>query len=164
MARPTLFTPEMGERVCALIAEGFSLRKIERLRNEAGEKTMPAARTILRWLATQDVDPKEGEEVKVRPFDAFRQQYARAREARADARFESIDDIVARMLAGKINDRQARVAIDALKWQAGKENAKRFGDSVTVKGDKDNPLQVRSTKDMSDEELAAIAAGGLRAA
>lgn len=156
--KPVRFTPELGERVCARIAEGYPVAKIGKLSG------FPAEGTIFRWLATQDPDPKPGEEGQVRPFDAFREQYMRAREIRADARFERIDTVLIDMRAGKIDAQQARVEIDAIKWQAGKEKAKVYGEAVTLRGDKDNPLQIRKAPELSDEELAALAAGGLREA
>lgn len=159
MSRPTTFTPEIGERICELIASGLSVKKISRLPN------MPKERAIFRWLASQDPDTLPGEENKVRPFDAFRQQYMRAREIRADARFERIDSIIHDMRMKKISYAEARVEIDAIKWQTGKENAKRYGDAMTLKGDKENPLQVQRTAvEMSEAELQAVAAGGLSAA
>lgn len=156
--RPVRFTPELGERVCAKIAVGLSVKKIGKLSG------FPAEGTIFRWLATQDPEPKQGEEGQVRPFDAFREQYMRAREIRADARFESLDNIMDDLRKGVIDAQQARVMMDAIKWQTGKEKAKVYGDAVTLKGDKDNPLQIRKAPELSDEELAALAAGGLREA
>jgi len=125
---------------------------------------MPSWRTVLRWLSTQDAEDPSAKPDEVRPFEAFRQQYARAREARADARFESIDHVLYRLAKKEIDPQSARVMIDAIKWQAGKENAKRYGESVTVKGDKDNPLQMRTARELTDEELQALALGGLGAA
>lgn len=144
-AKPTRFNPEIAERICVRIAEGRSVR------SACSGDGFPAWRTFMRWLAS------EGEQ-----FDALRQQYTRARECRADARFESLDRVIYELKLGKIDAQAARVMMDAIKWQTGKENAKRYGESVTVKGDKDAPLEVRSQRDLTDEELAAIAAGGLR--
>lgn len=161
MGRPTAFTPELGERVCMLIAEGASVAKVGRMQG------MPSHRTIYRWLATADAVPagegEEGDTKKSRPYDAFRQQYLRAREIRADSRFESVDSVIEDMRKGRIDANQARVQIDAIKWQVGKENAKRYGDAVTLRGDKDNPVQVqqRTTIEMSEAELHAVAAKGL---
>lgn len=140
--RPSLFTPVLAERVCELIAEGNSLHSIEQ------QDGMPSLATIMRWLNKQGAE-----------FDAFRANYARAREARADARFERIDKVVDDMRTGVIDPQQARVEIDAIKWQAGKENSRRYGDAVTLKGDKDNPLQIAKPVDLSDADLLALAAG-----
>jgi hypothetical protein len=54
--------------------------------------------------------------------------YARAREHRAEARADRIDDYIEQLLTGKLDANVARVAIDAEKWQASKEQPKRFGD------------------------------------
>ena len=144
MGRPSSYTPVLAERVCELVAEGKSLRAIEDVAD------MPSMAAVMRWLG------KDGAE-----FDSFRQQYARSREIRADARFERIDCVLVDMRAGTIDAQQARVEIDAIKWQAGREKPKVYGDAMTLKGDKDNPLRVATTKDMSDAELASVATGGL---
>jgi hypothetical protein len=70
---------------------------------------------------------------------ALADEYARARAARADARFESVDQIKDELREGKIDHHQARVIIDAIKWQAGKEKPKVYGDKSTIEhtgGDK----------------------------
>lgn len=153
------FNPEVAERVCHRIATGMSIRAAC-----AGDG-FPAWRTFLRWLATDDVDNGvESGTPSVKPYSALRQQYARAREARADARFESLDNVLRDLKDGKLDAAAARVMLDAIKWQTGKENAKKYGEAVTVKGDRDNPLQVRTVRELSDDELQALALGGLRAA
>jgi hypothetical protein len=58
--------------------------------------------------------------------------YARAREHRADARADRIDEICDELHRGKLDPNAARVLIDAEKWQAGKEMPKRYGDRVEV--------------------------------
>jgi len=140
--RPSKYTPVLAERICELITEGNSLASIEAMPD------LPGSTTILRWLGN------EGPE-----FEAFRALYARAREARADARFERIDQVLLDMRAKTIDAQQARVEIDAIKWQAGKENARRYGESVTLKGDKDNPFRVAKPQDLTEPELLALAAG-----
>lgn len=87
--------------------------------------------------------------------DALRDSYARAREARADARFESIDAVLGNLHAGKIDAQVARVMIDTIKWQAGKERPARYGERTQV----DNRF---TDADGNDRELpggkAALAA------
>jgi transposase len=65
MPPPTSFTQALADTICDYLAEGKSLRQIEKIED------MPSARTIYRWLA----EPSSA---------AFRQQYAYAREAQAD--------------------------------------------------------------------------------
>lgn len=56
--------------------------------------------------------------------------YARAREGRADVRFESIEQLKDDLRNGKVDANAARVLLDAIKWQAGKEKAKVYGDKI----------------------------------
>lgn len=61
-------------------------------------------------------------------------QYARAREASADADADDIGDIGKRTLSGEYDPQAARVAIDALKWAAGKKKPKVYGDKLDLSG------------------------------
>lgn len=110
---------------------------------------MPSKDTIFEWLM-DDVE--------------FSDQYARARERRADARSERIDDISAKVEAGELGPNEARVIIDAEKWQAGKENAKRYGDKLILDGDmtmrlSDDQLERRLTQ-LLGKAGAGAASGG----
>lgn len=117
--RPTLYTSELAERVCALVAAGETDGSIERV---AG---LPSAETLRRWK---------------RDNPEFCGMYARAREARADLRSERIDGYVADMIAGKLAPDAARVAIQAEQWQAGKEQPRRYGDKIAhIGGGPDDP-------------------------
>lgn len=129
-APPTVFSPELGEKICARLAEGLGVTKISRLVG------MPNRATIFRWLAAAAAEPGDT------PLATFLQAYLRAREIRADARYERIDDVIEDMRAKKIDAQQARVEIEAIKWQCGKENQGRYSDKVTVRGDTDAPLTV----------------------
>lgn len=71
----------------------------------------------MRWLAERE---------------DFRQDYARAREAKADADADGISDIAARTLKGEYDPQAARVAIDAMKWAAAKMQPKKYGDKIDV--------------------------------
>lgn len=106
---------ERGLEVCQYVAEGSSVFN-------AAYKAGIEPTKFYRLLAMEP----EGEVVK---------QYMRARASRADARFEKIDDIVDRMVQGLMDPNTARVAIDAIKWQSGKENSRRYGDKIDVTSD-----------------------------
>lgn len=71
-------------------------------------------------------------------------QYVRARERRADMRFEKVDEIMEDMRLGKLDPQQARVLLDAVKWQTAKEAPKRYGDSLKLDGEvkTDNRLEI----------------------
>lgn len=133
--RPSTYTPILAERICTLIAQGKSKRQIEDMEG------MPNRETIDAWMLKHE---------------GFASQYARACEARTEAQAEEIVEISDR---DDLPADQKRVMIDARKWVASKLLPKKYGDSVTVKGDKDNPLQVVSPRQLSDADLLALAAG-----
>ena len=97
------------EAICEAIACGQSL--LQTLR----ESGMPHYATVMRWLEADE---------------SFRENYARAREAQGDADADQVGDIVAKVLSGEIDPQAARVAIDALKWSAGKRLPKKYGDKL----------------------------------
>lgn len=134
MARPSKYTPVLAERICQLIAQGKSKRAISFMDG------MPHRETIDEWLLKHK---------------GFSDNYARACEVRAELYAEEIVDIADRE---GLDAQQKRVMVDARKWVVSKLLPRQYGDSVTVKGDKDNPLHVR-TVDLSESALLAIAAG-----
>ena len=158
--RPVRFSPEVGDRVCMRIAEGRSIRQA------CLGDGLPTMRTFMRWLATADVADPDRPADEPGPYEALRQHYARAREMRADARFEELDHVLYLARTGKMDAQTARVHLDAIKWQTGKEAPKKYGEKLTLSGDKDNPLQVQNSSplELSDEQLAMLAAGGIRGA
>lgn len=105
--RPKSYTEELADEVCRLVSEGSNLNKI------AKTEGFPSRQTIYTWF---------------REHKSFLDNYTRAREERADARADRIDDIVERVGKKELDPNAARVMIDAEKWQAGKENAARYGD------------------------------------
>lgn len=134
VGRPSDYTPELADEICARIAEGRSLHTI------AKDDDMPAEGTIYRWLFNHL---------------EFQEKYARAREAQADVLAEEIRDIADTPIIGekvtiKADGSQevvqgdtierSRLRVDARKWLASKLKPKKYGDSTTLKGDKDNPL------------------------
>lgn len=89
---------------------------------------MPCEDTIYTWLGK---------------YADFAENYARARQLRAYRRYESVDKVTDDLRAGLIDSNQARVLIDAIKWQTGKENPKVFGDKLELSGDPKAPLTVQ---------------------
>lgn len=101
----------IADTICDLVAEGQNLHVIGKLDD------MPPRWRIYEWF-------KENPE--------FADNYARAREDRADWRSARIDSVTAQVLKGELDPAAARVVIDAEKWQAGKEKPKFYGDKVAV--------------------------------
>ena len=114
--------------ICERISNGESLRQI------CDGDDMPAASTVFVWLSNDS---------------AFSEQYARAREAQADAIFDEIlliaddgrNDWVERKdqedanLGWRENGeaiRRSQLRIDARKWMAGKLRPKKYGDKLEL--------------------------------
>ena len=123
LGRPTSFTQEIADEICERIVDGQTMRDITALDH------MPSWSTIWRWLQAND---------------AFRAQYARAREDGADAHADralqealTADDSEGSRVAG------ARLRWDALRWHASKCAPKRYGDKVQKEhsGPNGGPIQ-----------------------
>lgn len=119
------------DRICLLIANGETDASIEKMDG------MPSAETIRRWR----IDDGD-----------FCGKYARAREARADFRAHRIDDYTRRMIAGDLKPDVARVAIDAEKWQASKEQPKTYGDRLQL----DSEVRITLTDDQLESRLTQL--------
>jgi hypothetical protein len=94
--------------ICAKMMLGRSLRQICR------EEEMPSLTTVIRWL-----DEDESGELRA--------QYARAREALADAWFDEMRDVA---FDDADDPNNKRVKLDMLKWTVSKLAPKRYGDKV----------------------------------
>jgi len=123
MPRASEFTQEMADTICERIAQGESLRAICR------DEDMPVTSTVCKWLTQQR---------------AFAEQYARAREAQADALFDEIleiaDDGTNDFTEGRngetvVNNEaigRSRLRVDARKWMAGKLRPKVYGEKLDL--------------------------------
>jgi len=112
--------------ICTLVACGMSIRKAVTAKGISSE-------TFYEELTKNDDLAK---------------RYAQAREKRADARAESIDDLCAKVISGEIDPNAARVAMDAQKWLTARENPKRYGEKLDVTGVPANSVNVLlSTRD-----------------
>lgn len=124
MPRQTEFKQTIADEICERIADGESLRKI------CESEDMPAKTTVFRWLADER-------------FAAFRDQYARAREAQADVFFEEIIDIAddgsndtyqkdGAELTNHDVIARSRLRVDARKWAASKLAPKKYGEKLDL--------------------------------
>ncbi|MBH1623872.1 terminase small subunit protein [Stenotrophomonas maltophilia] len=127
MARPSKHSQQLADAICDLLVDGKSLRTI------CSTAKMPSRSTVIRWLAENE---------------AFRNQYARARELQADTLAEEILDIADKAVLGerlkkdgkgKVLERQtgdmverSKLMIDARKWYAGKLQPKKYGERVAL--------------------------------
>lgn len=82
--------------------------------------------------------------------------HARAREEYAEARVEEMQNI-----AETIEDvGRAKLLCDNIKWESARVAPKKYGEKVTQELTGPNGGPIRTTRELTDAELAAIAAGG----
>lgn len=153
--RPSMFTQAIADEICERLSDGESLRAICR------DERMPAKSSVFKWLAETP---------------AFSDQYARAREAQADALFDEILDVaddarndwMERLgeedgdLGWKANGdhiQRAKLRVDARKWMASKLAPKKYGDKVTnIHEGGDKPIEMSAVTDRERAKAVALLA------
>ncbi len=110
MGRPSIYSPELAEAICARLEAGEPLAAICR------DDVMPGVRTVLRWA-----DEIEG----------FGDEYTRARNAQGEHLDAEIDRIAA-TATDKDSAAAARVQIQALIWRASKQAPAKYGERVDL--------------------------------
>ena len=124
--RPSEYTQDMADIICAQLADGESLRTV------CLADDMPSKTSVFRWL---------------RSHEEFRDQYARAKEESADALTDEMLDIADdgsndwMKRHGKDDEdywvtngeciQRSRVRIDTRKWIASKLKPKKYGDKTS---------------------------------
>lgn len=145
--RPTDYTPEIAEAICEHIANGRSLVTYCK-ENDVSYVT------VMRWLNAKE---------------EFRNNYTRAREDQANFLAEEILRISDDGLNDTYTDREgnvvvnqdviarSRLRVDSRKWYASKMLPKKYGEKIQT--EHSGEMTVRAKTDVSDDELATIAAG-----
>jgi hypothetical protein len=113
MARPSIYTPELGRRICERIALGETLTSI------CAGATMPNRRTVFRWIVDDE---------------AFCHLYALAREQCADSLFDEAMKVA--RAADESGDPKlipgSRLYVDTLKWAAAKLRPHSYSEKMQV--------------------------------
>lgn len=119
--RPSLYTDDLADIICTAIAS--SNRGLPTLCES--NPHWPAYRTITQWI-TQD-------------YRGFALKYTQAKAKQADFLCDAILDIIDKpetFFDENGNERNdvamMRLKVDALKWQAGKLNAKKYGEKQSI--------------------------------
>lgn len=125
--RPTDYTQDLADRICAQLSDGVSLRTV------CLADDMPSKTSVFRWL---------------RIYDEFRDQYEKAKAEAADFFADEIveiaddgtNDYMEKLVEeGKAPHYQyngehvqrSRLRVDARKWIASKLKPKKYGDKIT---------------------------------
>lgn len=139
VGRPSEYTPEIADAICARLAQGESLRAVCR------DDSMPCTATVFNWF---------------RRYPQFLEQYTRAKEESADALSDEMLEIAdnarndwmerhgeeeSGWVANGEHIQRSRLRIETRKWLASKLKPKKYGDKLAVGGDADAPpIQVIS--------------------
>lgn len=153
--RPSKYTKAVGDKICAQLAMGKSMRTV------CKDPRLPSMQTVFTWLRE-----KEG----------FLEQYTRAKDEAADALVDEMLDIaddgandfyfrsilhkldpdmtlaeldenaMVALLAAKRPEtvNRSRLRVDARKWIAAKLKPKKYGDKLMHGGDEDNPIVTKA--------------------
>lgn len=159
IGRPSSYTQEIADEICARLASGESLRTV------CKSEHMPSAVTVFAWI---------------RKHQDFLKQYEKAKQESADAMSEEMMDIAddglndwmeshdkeGNAIGWKLNGehvQRSRLRIDTRKWLASKLKPKKYGERMATElsGPDGGPIE---TKELGAEELGrriafALAAG-----
>lgn len=125
--RPTLYTEEIGDKICAGIARRKAMAKLC-----DDDDSLPDPRTVYRWL---------------REHPQFCRNYEHAKEDQADY---LVDEALEIADDKDIDPASKRIMVDTRKWVASKFKTKRYGDRSTLNHEGNIGLT-----DLSEEELDA---------
>lgn len=144
IGRPSDYTDEKAEAICALLAQGWSLKKvIESGDEQYSDLEFPSMPTVFKWL---------------REYPDFLKLYTRAKEESADAMAEDIlsiadsagDEIMGIDKSDGARVQAVKLRIDTRKFIMAKMKPKKYGDKLdlTSAGDKIevSPLVVSAIK------------------
>lgn len=126
VGRPSIFSPELADKICHELALGKSMRTV------CAPDSMPDMSTVFRWL---------------RKDEEFCKQYARAKEESADAMAEEILDIAddgsndfmllvkgdnEYVVENKEWTNRSKLRVDTRKWIMSKLKPKKYADKLDV--------------------------------
>ncbi len=122
MGRPSTFNKTIGDRICARIAQGESVRGMCR------DADMPSEASVYKWR---------------NDYPDFAESYARARSSQTEHLLEDILEIAD---SPTIASDDKRVRIDARKWAMAKLAPKRYGESQRheITGEGGGPIEIAS--------------------
>jgi hypothetical protein len=138
-----IFTPELAAQICVYLAEGLSLRGVEK------QPGMPAKSTVLKWLLEGEAYKAHGEQAHEKAI--FVDQYARAREVQADvladetldiadeSTYDTTTDENGREIVNTNHIQRDRLRVDTRKWLAGKLRPKKYGEKLETKSEVSGP-------------------------
>jgi hypothetical protein len=127
MQQYELRNPANAARICALLSDGLSLRKVA--------KELGCSEAAIRQWSREDTE--------------FASQYARSRDDYSETRGDEIIDLADEAYTNPELVNALRLMIDARKWVLSKQLPKKYGDKLDVNhgGQKENPQRLVITWD-----------------
>ena len=134
------YSDDLAEEICRRVI----MRPIHQV---CKDEDMPSESTFYEWLIREPV---------------LSEKYARAREARAFRRYESLDEITQAVRDGQLDPVAGRLLMDAIKWQTGKEQPKVFSEKIQAEhsGPGGAPIQHEATVTLDPSEAYRRLLGG----
>ena len=126
VTKPTLYNGTIASKICGLVIEGFSLKKIGAM------DRMPDTRTIHNWF---------------HDHPEFREAYDDAKVLQMDTLGDRLLDIPEET---KFNIPEGVLLSNNIKFLMTKLAHRKYGDKVTIGGDKNEPIQINVTYKRSD--------------
>lgn len=128
-----MFNQETADRIAERLTR-------ESLRSICAEDGMPDRRTVERWMSDDA---------------AFAAKCAHARVIQAEHVFDGMESLEQHVLDGIVDAAAARVVLASRQWRLSKMLPKKYGDKL----DLNHSGRISTSREMTEEELASIAAG-----
>lgn len=135
MGRPSDFTQELADRICAELADGKSLRTV------CAPEEMPDKSTVFRWLRRHESFCDQYTRAKAESADALTDEMLDIADDATNDWMERFEDEKPGWIANGEHIQRSRLRIETRKWIAAKLKPKKYGDRVTHSGDKDEPIR-----------------------
>ena len=135
-ARPILYTPEIGEKICEIIASGESLVKA----CEADD--MPAISTVWSWIRSNN--------------DNLQERHRYAREQSAWSCLEKLIQVENSLEKRLIDSQAARVMLDSIRWRMSKVLPLIFGDTQPNQTPQLGPITITAVMGFQPSETGQI--------
>jgi hypothetical protein len=137
--RPSTYSPEVGDQICELMAEGWSLRRI------CEREEMPARQTVMRWVESNTTFRDQFLLARVHMFDWIADDIIRiADDSTGDVFY---DNDTGRAVADHARIQRDRLRVDSRKWLLSKQDAKRYGDRLAVEPENTGPIVIKWQSD-----------------
>lgn len=136
--RPSDYSEEFSDKLCALLAEGMSMHRA------CESDDMPNKRTVFKWLRTNDEFRHKYEIAKHEAADFLAEEMIEIADNGVNDYMDALGEEAG--LAYKYNGehvQRSRLRIDARKWTASKLKPKKYGDKMSqeISGPEGGPIQ-----------------------